>query len=467
MPKNEDHIKPRKSSEHKKLPILTQTKIHYQKHITEEPRAAIGPRSTNTTAAPDNINKTNTKTDDDEPSNSTHQSNANTEGKSIKQNKFPIKRTQDSKLPSDNHSGNLESNREVIEGKEFKTVGGHQPTLQLKRYSQIRLKASTTTNDIYGDDMTNSDDAETILFHNINGMKDEKNWYQIIATMKDLNVDIFGFAEINRSLHRGYNKNIWHETIRKIFYYSKTTHSESNIQFDSQYKPGGTITTITGKWQSRVTAQGQDSKGLGRWSYMRISSKKSSLIIATAYRPCVSQGPNTAWIQQWSILREAGDKNPDPIKYFYTDLEAQIKEWKKQGSEVLMMIDANEYIGEKPGGLTTLFGKLEMTDLLRHRHPNKEEPNTHVRGSKRIDYIFGTNKIRDNCIKVGILPFGTGYQSDHRAIFAAINIEKILASNVQAIDSITARKLQQATPKEREVFVHETHEYLKNNNVYQ
>jgi hypothetical protein len=62
------------------------------------------------------------------------------------------------------------------------------------------------------------------------------------------------------------------------------------------------MTTITGKWQSRVTSQGQDPKGLGRWSYMRLASKKSAMIIATAYRPCVSQGPNTAWIQQWSLL---------------------------------------------------------------------------------------------------------------------------------------------------------------------
>jgi hypothetical protein len=70
---------------------------------------------------------------------------------------------------------------------------------------------------------------------------------------------------------------------------------------------------------------------------MRIASKKSSMIIATAYRPCASQGPNTAWIQQWTLLRESGDKNPDPIKYFYTDLEKQISQWKQEGNEVLMM----------------------------------------------------------------------------------------------------------------------------------
>jgi hypothetical protein len=130
--------------------------------------------------------------------------------------------------------------------------------------------------------MTDSDNNEKVLFYNINGMKDTTNWYQIITTMKELNVDIFGLAEINRSLNRGYN-NEWKETIRKIFTYGRSIHSESKIQLESSYKPGGTITTVTGKWQSRISAQGQDKKGLGRWSYMKVSSRKSSLIIVTAY----------------------------------------------------------------------------------------------------------------------------------------------------------------------------------------
>jgi hypothetical protein len=186
------------------------------------------------------------------------------------------------------------------------------------------------------------------------------------------------------------------------------------------------MTTVTGKWQSRISLQGHDPKGLGRWSFMKISSKKS-------------------FMQQWVLLRESGAKNPDPIQTFYHDLESQLQEWREQGSEILLLIDANEHIGEKPGGLTSIMGKLEMADLVRHRHPSDTEPNTHIRGSQRIDYIFGTPKIREHCTKAGILPFGTGYHSDHRSVFVAIKIDKILRATVQAIDSITARKLHQAT----------------------
>jgi hypothetical protein len=76
-----------------------------------------------------------------------------------------------------------------------------------------------------------------------------------------------------------------------------------------------------------------------------------------------------------------------------------------------------------------------------------------VRGSSRIDYIFGSRNVRKHCKRSGILPFGIGYSSDHRVIFAEIDIESILAAKVQPTDSITARKLHQATPKERARFL--------------
>jgi hypothetical protein len=263
------------------------------------------------------------------------------------------------------------------------TIDSNTPSQRKeKQYMQIRLHTDTTTNLPFGDNILDSpEDGTIILNHNINGIKDQTNWYQIMNTMKELNVDIFGFTEINKSINYGYN-NEWRAITRKLFYHERTAHSESNIELESSYKPGGTMTTITGKWQSRISAQGQDPKGLGQWSYIKISSKKTSMIIVTAYRPCATQGPQTAWMQQWAMLRETGEKNPDPIKHFYRDLETQLQEWKNQGSHILLMIDANEHVGEKPDGMTSIIGRIGMTDLIRHLHPNTPEPNTHIQGSR-------------------------------------------------------------------------------------
>jgi hypothetical protein len=53
-------------------------------------------------------------------------------------------------------------------------------------------------------------------------------------------------------------------------------HADSATRTKTEYKPGGTITTITGKWQARVVEMGKDNRGLGRWSYIKISNKSQS-----------------------------------------------------------------------------------------------------------------------------------------------------------------------------------------------
>jgi hypothetical protein len=57
----------------------------------------------------------------------------------------------------------------------------------------------------YGDNAFDEPEHERILFHNINGMKNDDNWFQIITTMQELNITIFGFAELNQTLTRSYN----------------------------------------------------------------------------------------------------------------------------------------------------------------------------------------------------------------------------------------------------------------------
>jgi hypothetical protein len=118
--------------------------------------------------------------------------------------------------------------------------------------------------------------------------------------MKELNVNYLcmGLAEIN-TLFKGFQIQKWHEVMRKIFRVSKMTFSESDVDTDTDYKPGGTITSVLDKWQARVTQTGSDERGLGQWSYMILRSNKHKLAIITAYKPCKTTGPNTAWTQQW------------------------------------------------------------------------------------------------------------------------------------------------------------------------
>lgn len=157
---------------------------------------------------------------------------------------------------------------------------------------QKRLQQQTILNYKYndenlpfGDDITKDYDCEGFLFHNVNGIKNEHNWFQILSTMKDLNITFFGIAETNTTMH-GYFFHKWNEHVRKVFRVSKTEASESDIKFDSEYKPGGTFSAIVDKWQARVTEKGSDNSGLGRWNHIIISSNKKKLVVITAYKPC-------------------------------------------------------------------------------------------------------------------------------------------------------------------------------------
>jgi hypothetical protein len=54
------------------------------------------------------------------------------------------------------------------------------------------------------------------------------------------------------------------------------------------------------------------------------------------------------------------------------------------------LIDANEEVRTQPGGMSTVISAAGLFDLIDSRHHADKYPNTFARGTKRIDYIFGT-----------------------------------------------------------------------------
>jgi hypothetical protein len=212
---------------------------------------------------------------------------------------------------------------------------------------------------------------------------------------------------------------------------------------------------------------GKDRQGLGRWSFAKIASHKEKLVIITAYRPCKAYGPATAWMQQWSLLQGQGVQNPDPIKCFYDDLSAELAKWRSEGAEIILMLDANEPLGDRPGGLGNLVGQHSLIDLSWKIIQETDAVSTYARGSKKIDFIFGTQGVETHCKSAGIVPFGFGYPSDHRTLFVRVNIGAILNTNVTSTESRYGRKLQNATPKERIKFLEAVHKHYEQQNIYE
>jgi hypothetical protein len=131
------------------------------------------------------------------------------------------------------------------------------------------------------------------------------------------------------------------------------------------------------------------------------------------------------------------------------------------------MIDANESIGSRSGGLTDIMTQLNMADLITLHHGIGNEPNTHIRGSKRIDYILGTQRVQDCCTSSGILPFYNGYVSDHRPIFASINLSQLMSDkNITNLDSPAIRLISKSTPREHLQLMHIVDDHYQAQNLY-
>jgi hypothetical protein len=97
---------------------------------------------------------------------------------------------------------------------------------------------------------------------------------------------------------------------------------------------------------------------------------------------------------------------------------------------------------------------------------NAEDTSTYARGTKKIDFILGTNRVAKYCSGSGIIPYGYNYPTDHRALFIRVNIGEILNTKISSIESIHGRKLQNATPKERLNFIETVYQHYQQQNIF-
>ena len=150
------------------------------------------------------------------------------------------------------------------------------------------------------------------------------SWASTVDFLCGLNASLFAFTKPNLQ----WNSTFLHEakTIqRRFFTHGHLTTSESDLQFPTLYKPGGTCIGVNGKWTTRIRDSGVDPTGQGRWSYVIISGCDTpDILFISAYRVCQKArskaGPLTSYAQQWTMSHIAGNPHPDPRNDFISDL---------------------------------------------------------------------------------------------------------------------------------------------------
>ena len=252
--------------------------------------------------------------------------------------------------------------------------------------------------------------------------------------------------------------------------HSRLVTSTSNAPSASYTQYGGTCTGVTGKWSGRVKQHGMDPHGLGRWSYTTITGKHGhDVLVVTAYQVCKqsinSVGAQSSYAQQWHLLRQSGDPNPNPRKRFIQDLDTFLEPYHTQGIEILLLGDFNETLGDSAQGLDSIVNKYGLLDLLPYHHGLEDEIETQSRGTKRLDYAFGTPLIAESIVRIGLTPYNFILASDHRGLFIDFRVDSFLGGDPNPLMSPALRGIRSTNPKQCRKYVQAVTDYLASHHV--
>jgi hypothetical protein len=129
------------------------------------------------------------------------------------------------------------------------------------------------------------------------------------------------------------------------------------------------------------------------------------------------------------------------------DLEKRIKQIKAWGEELIVMIDANEGLQSSRGELTKWIQNVRLADVMVQRHGTEGEPETHINGKERIDFILATPAVTDFIVAAGILDYQEFTQSDHRALYMDLDMAKFLGGEPSPLESGVKRGIMSNDPR--------------------
>ena len=125
------------------------------------------------------------------------------------------------------------------------------------------------------------------------------------------------------------------------------------------------------------------------------------------------------------------------------ELCAEIVKWQAENDLIIVLMDANEHVGNNY--MTECFETLDLKEALldKHREINGTQP-TYQRGSDPIDGICIAANITVQA--AGYLPFGEG-PSDHRGIWVKVKEDSVFGYSMEKLTPPLARRLTLEDPR--------------------
>ncbi len=323
------------------------------------------------------------------------------------------------------------------------------PTTKLKQLRHTRSHIQLPLHDLldnnhWGDIPSNNPAIFRVISKNVNSLSTTDNnlqWCGAAQALYDLDAHILCLQEPNTHWTAPILRPIY-RLFQKTFMHAKFSTSASIDVTDSNRQPGGTFLAVVGCYASRVLTTGSDTSGLGRWAYCELVGRNGRrFLIITAYRVGDQQptiGSTKVYTQQYQILLEQGDLNPNPRAAFVTDIIAFIQQWQST-HDILLCMDTNDStIRSKDRGLETILAATKLIDLHQYRFPSRPTPATHNRGTKTIDYCLGSPGFAEALTGAWMLPFGLPptLTGDHRTLGLEFDHDVLFGLKIPYNDAI-------------------------------
>jgi hypothetical protein len=106
-----------------------------------------------------------------------------------------------------------------------------------------------------------------------------------------------------------------------------------------------------------------------------------------------------------------------------------------------------------------------LTNALTDVH-SEQAPNTHVRGSKQIDFALVTDGIRP-CIKAVGLLYESILKSDHRAIFLDLDLLLLFGTSLERLERPQFRNLKLDDSRISDSYRKLLHKKFECHNIYE
>ena len=303
-----------------------------------------------------------------------------------------------------------------------------------------------------------------IYFQNIKGLSfrtDHDDYSYVMTNLADIQADIIGLAETNTSWQHGYLRQSFSDAVRRYgsklakISFASPNKAIDELPVSETFQAGGSTTIILGPWSTASFGKDiQDHTGLGRWSGVHLRGKCSNtLSVITGYRSCAGSFKTaplgSTFHRKYDFFRSTRaasvGSSPNPRLQFLKDMEALIHKLQDEGHSIILMLDANSVLSNESQFRETME-RLHLTDL----HQHDPAPSTYIGAAdRRIDYIFGCNRVVENTLASGTLSYLDGPQSDHRGLYVDVNASAILHhdANDNHIQPPHGRQLRSGNPE--------------------